>query len=285
MKNELVKIEKPELPKNWDYEKSVKKTKARIYKWKKLTKEILVELFIAREKLRSKGGRKSIYDKEKNLGNSAQVKSWEGYCNAIGVSKRTVNDWLSRAFGEEKLPTLLNPPILPKGKFDIICADPPWQYEHPISNSRRIENQYPTLSVEEISNYVDSKGKSILDIFADNAILFLWATNPKLMEAIMVLYSWGFEYRTNFVWIKDKMGMGYFCRGQHELLLIAKRGEYPAPEDSNKPISIIEAPRLEHSEKPEEAYKIIEKMYPKGKKVELFGRKKREGWELFGQEN
>ena len=179
----------------------------------------------------------------------------------------------------------LSIPDLPKAKFNIVYADPPWQYEHSISNSRRIENQYPTLSVEEISNYVDSKGKSVLDIFADNAILFLWATNPKLMEAIMVIYSWGFEYRTNLVWIKDKMGMGYYCRGQHELLLIAKRGNYPTPESSNKPISIIEAPRTKHSEKPKEAYKIIEKMYPKGKKVELFGRKKREGWELFGQEN
>jgi len=169
---------------------------------------------------------------------------------------------------------------VPKEEFDIIYADPPWEYDFSIDYSRSIPAHYPTLSLGEISSYLRVKKIET----AKNAVLFLWATNPKLEEAFEVIKAWGFEYKTNFVWVKDKIGMGYWNRNQHELLLIATKGN-PNPPDPEKRISsVIEAERKEHSEKPEIFYQIIEKMFPQAKKIELFARNKRNGWEAVGLE-
>lgn len=53
----------------------------------------------------------------------------------------------------------------------------------------------------------------------DNAVLYLWATAPKLLEALEVMRAWGFKYKTQAVWDKSWVGMGYWFRGQHEILL------------------------------------------------------------------
>jgi len=165
----------------------------------------------------------------------------------------------------------------PEGKFSIIYADPPWEYEYSVSTSREIENHYPTLELEKI--------KATEIPADDNAMLFLWAPAPKIEEALEVMKAWGFSYRTNLVWVKDKIGMGYYARVKHELLLIGIKGEgigTPLPE--NRPESVIFAERTEHSKKPDVFYEIIEKMYPKHSKIELFARNKREGWEGWGNE-
>ena len=190
--------------------------------------------------------------------------------------KTTVNKVYRLIKERENRKTRIDKPI-PTEQFSIIYADPPWQYEHSISDSRKIENQYPTMTLEDICN--------ISVPAADDSILFLWATSPKLLEALRVMESWGFEYRTNMVWTKDKIGMGYYCRQQHELLLIGKRGNYPTPEPPNRPSSLIESPRLQHSKKPEVVYELIEKMYPEGKKIELFSRARRTNWTSWGNED
>ena len=164
------------------------------------------------------------------------------------------------------------------GIYSVIYADPPWSYDHPISDSRRIENQYPTMSIDEIC------ALDVPSISADDAILFLWVTTPMLEKGFRVLNAWGFEYRTSMVWVKPSIGMGQWVRQRHELLLIGVKGNIPTPRDGDKPDSVIEAPRLEHSKKPEIVYEIIEKMYPELPKVELFSRNKRNGWETWGFE-
>jgi len=118
----------------------------------------------------------------------------------------------------------------------------------------------------------------------DAAALFLWTTAPHLQESFDVLAAWGFEYKTTVVWVKDKIGLGYFVRNQHELLLVATRGDMPSPSPANRPASVISAPRREHSRKPDEAYALIEQMYPELPKVELFARQKRSGWQTWGNE-
>jgi N6-adenosine-specific RNA methylase IME4 len=119
---------------------------------------------------------------------------------------------------------------------------------------------------------------------ADSAILFLWVPMPKLREGLTVIKEWGFEYKTGMVWVKNSIGMGYYCRSKHELLLIATHGEIGPPQEGNRPESVIESPRTGHSEKPECVYDIIERMYPDYHYLELFGRKKRKGWEVWGNE-
>lgn len=160
----------------------------------------------------------------------------------------------------------------------VIYADPAWRYEFTRSETRAIENQYPTMSQEEIA------GLSVPA--TDDAVLFLWATSPKLLEALAVLEAWGFEYRSSLVWVKDRIGMGYYARQRHEWLLVGTRGELPVPAAENRPDSVIEAPREDHSEKPEAVYERIERMYPEyeGLWLELFQRRPRPGWQGWGFE-
>ena len=165
------------------------------------------------------------------------------------------------------------------GRFPVLYVDPPWRYEHSISDSRKIENQYPTMALDDI------KDLDIESIATDPAILFMWATSPKLSEAMEVIEAWEFTYRTSMVWVKDRIGMGYYARQRHELLLIATKGSMLTPEPTNRPDSVIESPREKHSKKPEVVYELIERMYPELPKLELFARNTRKGWMAWGDES
>jgi N6-adenosine-specific RNA methylase IME4 len=164
---------------------------------------------------------------------------------------------------------------LPVGDFDIVYADPPWQYDVNFLSASP-DNHYDTLTVEEICHKKPSTN--------ENAILFLWATNPLLTEALEVLEEWGFKYKTNMVWVKDRIGLGFYFRGQHELLLLGVKGKVTPPIESCRFPSVLKAEVREHSRKPDEVYEIIEKMYPTSNRLELFARNKREGWTAWGNE-
>jgi N6-adenosine-specific RNA methylase IME4 len=165
-------------------------------------------------------------------------------------------------------------------RYPIILADPPWRYENPPmgGGNRSIENHYPTMALDEIC------ALPIEDIAASDSTLYLWATAPKLAECFKVLDAWGFIYRTNFVWIKDKIGMGYHARSQHELLLVAKRGNLPPPAAEERVSSVIHADRGEHSKKPAIFHELIDRWYPDLPKVELFARVGRPGWATWGNQ-
>lgn len=163
-------------------------------------------------------------------------------------------------------------------RYPIIYADPPWQYWNRLGSTRDVENHYPTMTLEQLCSL------PVANLATDHAVLFIWATAPKLPDCLKVIESWGFEYTTNLVWVKDRIGMGYQVRGQHELLMIAKRGQVPVPEAKAKPPSVIFSPRRGHSQKPPEAYAVIEQMYPDLPRIELFGRNARQGWSLWGNQ-
>ena len=170
------------------------------------------------------------------------------------------------------------PQELPDSSYSVIYADPPWKYDHSKSTSRDIENHYPTMTLEEIELL------PVRDIAATDSVLFLWATSPKLREAINVLEAWGFKYVTCAVWDKCKIGMGYYFRQQHELLLVGKLGALPTPLPESRVSSVICEARGKHSKKPTRIYGIIEDMYPNERKIELFSRNSRAGWEMWGNE-
>jgi N6-adenosine-specific RNA methylase IME4/ParB-like chromosome segregation protein Spo0J len=165
------------------------------------------------------------------------------------------------------------------GTFPVIFADPPWRYDYAETDTRAIENQYPTMAIEDIC------ALPVASIATDDCVLFLWATSPKLIEALDVVKAWGFAYKTCMVWAKDKIGMGYYARQQHELLLIATRGAPPTPAPADRPSSVITATRGEHSAKPDEFYAVIERMYPALPKIELFCRSPRDGWSAWGNQS
>jgi len=159
-------------------------------------------------------------------------------------------------------------------KYKVIYADPPWRYEHPVSNSRRIENQYPTLKLDDI--------KRLKIPSEDNSVLFLWATAPKLTEAIEVLESWGYTYRTCLVWDKEVMGMGYWFRNQHELLLVGVKGKVHPPDSKMRIRSVLRQKRGKHSVKPHIIKELIGKWYKGDTLLELFSREEMDGWESIG---
>lgn len=173
---------------------------------------------------------------------------------------------------------------LPPGKYDLILADPPWQYDWVVDEADAIENHYPTMPVEKICTLTDKEGRPVQDLPAADCILFLWATNPKLREAMQVMAAWGFEYKTNMVWVKNGIGPGYYARQKHELLLIGTKGTPGTPDPSARPPSVIEADRGRHSQKPECVYELLESMFPDSTRVEVFCREPREGWAVWGNE-
>lgn len=183
-----------------------------------------------------------------------------------------------------RLTASTTPAVLPAGVFNVILADPPWQYDFAETDNRAIENQYPTLDVVEIASYRDSAGTPIQNVVADDAVLFLWSTSPKLREALIVMDGWGFEYVTQAVWVKDRIGMGYWVRQQHETILIGRRGNVSPPEQEVRRSSVIDARRADHSAKPEAAYALIESMFPDARRLEVFARLPREGWAVFGNQ-
>jgi N6-adenosine-specific RNA methylase IME4 len=154
------------------------------------------------------------------------------------------------------------------GKFAVLYADPPWRYENPPmgGSNRSIENHYPTMTLEEIC------ALPVNDIAFDDSVLFMWATTPKLAECMKVIEAWGFLYRTNAAWDKVDIGMGYYFRNQHELLLVAKKGELPPPIAGTQPSSLFSEKSTEHSAKPLAYYGMLDGMYPGVRKIELFQR-------------
>jgi N6-adenosine-specific RNA methylase IME4 len=156
---------------------------------------------------------------------------------------------------------------------NVVYADPAWQYSN-TGLAWAAEEHYPTMSTDEIC------AMKVRDAVAENAVLFLWATSPMLPDALRVMEAWGFEYKTQFVWVKDKPVVGFYVHSRHELLLIGVRGSF-LPETTELPESVIDAPTAEHSRKPECVYDLIERMYPSSIKTarELFCRGPgRRGW-------
>lgn len=138
------------------------------------------------------------------------------------------------------------------------------------------QSKYPTLSVEEICQL------PIDTISEKDSVLFLWATVPLLPEGFEVMKRWGFEYKTSLFWRKImSLGMGFWFRGQVEVLLMGIKGNIKAFR-IQKP-NIIQSRVREHSQKPDEFIKLIEEtgLNPK---IELFARTRRDGWDSWGNE-
>jgi N6-adenosine-specific RNA methylase IME4 len=161
-------------------------------------------------------------------------------------------------------------------QYQIVYADPPRRYDFSKSDSREIENQYPTMTVEEICALKIPAG--------DNSVLYLWATAPKLLEAPAVMKAWGFTYKTNAMWDKEIVGMGYWFRGQHELLLVGTKGRFSPPPQSTRVSSVIRERRAKHSKKPALVRDLIMSWFPDATKVELFARERTPGWDVWGNE-
>ena len=147
---------------------------------------------------------------------------------------------------------------LPQKKYGLILADPEWRFE-PWSRhtglDRAADNHYSTSCTEVIA------ARDVQSIAADDCVLFLWATGPMLPHALLIMATWGFNYKSHYVWGKDKVGTGFWNREKHELLLIGTRGNVPCPAPGTQRDSLIMAPRGRHS--PECFLDMIEQYFPR----------------------
>lgn len=173
-------------------------------------------------------------------------------------------------------------------RYGVIIADPPWLYRN--GGNGAADAHYPTMSIDRLCSLPVSQ------FAAENSVLLLWTTWPQLSDAICKLVpAWGFEYVTGFPWVKvydppmcdlfgdfvafPTWGTGAWVRGCSEPILICRRGNAKAPEVSW--LGII-SERMMHSRKPESLHEYAETL--PGPYLELFARRKRLGWDAWGDE-
>ncbi|RKI67832.1 adenine methyltransferase [bacterium 1xD42-67] len=171
-------------------------------------------------------------------------------------------------------------------KYNVILADPPWSFRAWSSKGmgRSAEQHYPTMRLEDI------KALPVFDLAAGDCVLFLWATFPMLKEALEVIDTWGFTYKTvAFTWVKENRkspglfwGLGYWTRANAEVCLLATRG---SPKRQSAAVhQVILSPVERHSKKPDEVQERIVTLMGDVSRVELFARQETPGWDVWGNE-
>lgn len=170
-------------------------------------------------------------------------------------------------------------------KYNIIYADPAWSYkDKALAGNRGACCKYDVMSIKDIEEL------PVKNITADNCVLFMWVTMPKLNECFEVIKKWGFQYKTcAFTWIKQNKksdslfwGMGRWTRANAELCLIATKGK--PKRKSAKVHSVIMSRIREHSRKPDETRERIVELCGDTPRIELFARQYAEGWDCWGNE-
>lgn len=171
----------------------------------------------------------------------------------------------------------------PFGGYDLIMADPPWHYEmrSALGEAKSPQAHYQTMSIDMI------KAMPVEALAGKNCLLWLWAVGPMLPQALDVMAAWGFAFKTQGEWAKltkkgkQAFGTGYILRGAGEPFLIGTRG---APVTTKAVRSVIIAKAREHSRKPDEAFAAAERLMPNARRLELFSRQTRAGWDVWGNE-
>ena len=175
---------------------------------------------------------------------------------------------------------------LPKKRYSIIYADPPWDYkgqkQHAGAGKKDTGGAVSHYSTVKLK---DLKTLDISSIAAPNCLLFMWATSPHLDQAIELGKSWGFSWATvAFVWDKKRVNPGFYTMSQCELCLVFKRGKIPNPRGARNVRQLVKSKREKHSKKPDKVRNKINKMFPDQKKIELFARKRVKGCDTWGLE-
>lgn len=189
-------------------------------------------------------------------------------------------------------------------QYDVCIADPPWKYENEDVNGAASKH-YPNMTIRQICEWSPVAGVETRDLFAKNAVLFLWTTVNNVWRrglaydavasdelagnARDVADAWGFpDFHGCFAWVKPHFGVGYWTRNKYEHLAIFTRGKFPAPPTDAVPVSVLQGPdwlTTTHSTKPGETYRLIERMTPGDyRRVEFFARSSAPGWKGFGNQ-
>jgi len=174
--------------------------------------------------------------------------------------------------------------------YEILLVDPPWPYYGSTQKDAAAGKHYDLMSWEDL------EAMPVRGICAKSSAIFLWATGPLLHRQIYLMQDWGFHYRgVAFVWVKTRKDGGIisgqgvpptFVKPTTEFLLVGttcKKGR-PFPILDSSVGQVVLAPREAHSKKPDVFYELIEKVCGDRKRIELFARQRRDGWDATGLE-
>jgi N6-adenosine-specific RNA methylase IME4 len=214
----------------------------------------------------------------------------ESGCKLTGY--RIYNAEQKRRTKRNDLPDLY--PDFPEKRYDIIYADPPWDYggklqfdKSSVKSDEMDWNKnifissatfkYPTLKIEQL------KKIPLVEIAKDDCLLFMWVTSPHLAQGIELGNHWGFEYKTvAFIWDKMVHNPGKYTMSYCEMCLVFKKGRIPSPRGSRNEKQLVRSHRGAHSVKPKEVREAIQRMFPEQSRIELFARHKPENWDVWG---
>jgi len=203
------------------------------------------------------------------------LENYEVKCNDRGVEMSSAG---FLRFAREEQHKDLPEVELPDDKYRIIYADPPWKYGNTMPQYVTEQaDYYKLMTFDEICSMPIQK------ITQENAVLFLWVTSPMLEESFKIINAWGFQYKSSFIWDKIKHNMGHYNSIRHEFLLVCIKGSCQ-PDIKKLFDSVQSIERKKHSQKPEEFRKIIDTIYPNGKRIELFAREKIKNWYVYGNQ-
>jgi N6-adenosine-specific RNA methylase IME4 len=173
------------------------------------------------------------------------------------------------------------------GQYGTILIDPPWRFANrtgKVAPEHRRLRRYETMSFDEIA------ALRVGDLALPQSHLYLWTPNALVAEALQIMKAWDFVYKTNIIWLKvrkdrgpDGRGVGFYFRNVTEMLLFGVRGGLRTLKPGRKQVNVIISRKQEHSRKPDEQYEIITQCSP-GPYLELFARKKVEGWTSWGNQ-
>lgn len=173
-------------------------------------------------------------------------------------------------------------------QYDLICADPPWKQSkggkksvRPNSSGTQLE--YPTCSLDEIKGHL----KTASELCGENSVLFLWAIDKYLFDAQRIAEELGYKLHARMVWDKvTGIPAAFTVRFGHEYLLYMYRGRLPpvATGERGKIHTVFREKARRHSQKPEISFEIMQRLYPEARKLELYARQERPGWDCWGNE-
>ena len=178
-------------------------------------------------------------------------------------------------------------PPLPRRRYAIIYADPPWDYmdqtQHGAAGGNTdtggASTHYDTVPLQVLV------GLPVAAMAAKDCLLFMWSSSPRLDQAIALGNAWGFDWATvAFVWDKVRTNPGHYTLSQCELCLVFRQGRIPSPRGARNMHQYIRSERGNHSCKPEGVRARIESMFPTQSKIELFARSLAQGWDAWGLE-
>lgn len=174
------------------------------------------------------------------------------------------------------------------GAFGVVYADPPWRYDEGTAPPEdQIENHYETMTLDQIC------ALPVAELGAPDSALVLWVPSPMAYDSasgpgvvVPVLEAWGYSYKAMMIWDKVSIKAGYWWRVRHELLILAVRGNVPTPKASDRESSVYREKSTTHSAKPPGVRTMIDRMFPGGRKIELFARgTPPDGWTFWGNQS